>query len=74
MGPLPNGRGSENSFNSRFFYFGPRIPQGRGAVEDEFFRRRIGIQAEISDPFELEAVFLFCVFQGGFEFADFENP
>jgi hypothetical protein len=43
----------------------PRILQRQRAVEDQFLRRRIRVQAEVADALELEAVFEFGVGERG---------
>src|SRR5690606_14811596 len=44
----------------------PRITQRDGPVKHQFLRGRIGINAEIAEPFELETVPRFGVAERGF--------
>ena len=58
------GRVAEHSADSEdvqlrlpaFFDFGPGVFQGYGSIEDRLARRRVGVDAEIAEPLELEAL------------------
>ncbi len=47
------------------FDLGPGVFQRKGAVEDQIARSRVGIEAEVADALELEAVFKLGVGERG---------
>src|SRR5215510_10346357 len=51
----------------RLFDFRPSIFKRHGAIKNEGIWFRIGIQAKVSEPFELKAVQRFCILKARFD-------